>query len=509
MAKLMTIIAAFLITTTCVAQQLKTYSGNYDINSDNVDILGFPPRLVNGTAQYTYYEDENLNRIKSGNFNYNGKVSNNGYSLSLSISGNYSKNIKNGNWSVKVSVSGEGNTVTRNYNGIFKDGFPNGLWSTTLTAIKKSKSETESCSMIFNNNIIQGEFKKISSEGINNISGSLDKMGYFTGKTIVKKGDNEYQFTFNNGLLLSLIGRNLQTGTIFENYKINEEELNAFNLLLIGKDSSIIDEIPYKIVDGNNALLERLVISELKTNFKEASLFDVTPGDLSNDEYNKSTWIGFKIRALEKSETKSERIKKEQEYNDVVKQADEYFNNFKFKEAKSIYIKVSNLKKNEEYPWNRIRLIEEMQRNPQKYLEIGANYQKNGKLDSAIYYCKVFDYFRPNTPSILNSIGFMYIETKQFSEALITFEKALSVTETTDPSYSYIVGNLAHSYLLTGNTEKAKGIYYLNKRTRVGNQSWPNMVVTDFNAFIDLGIKNEFYFEIAEKLGVETLLKKP
>ena len=79
---------------------------------------------------------------------------------------------------------------------------------------------------------------------------------------------------FDNGLLVSSIGRNLQTGNVFDNFKINEDQLAIFNQLLVEKDSSIIENIPYRIAVGYGGLADELVIKQFYKQFKEASLFD-------------------------------------------------------------------------------------------------------------------------------------------------------------------------------------------------------------------------------------------
>lgn len=317
----MTILGALLLSSTCFAQQLKTYNGEYDLRSYEVDVLGISPDLLNGTATYSYYENEDLQRIRSGKFNYTGKLSINGGSATASISGNYSENNKDGKWSVNQyvevpeirqpgRVSTPATSGKLNFAGTYKDGLPNGLWTSTLSVTQKGKTITETYTLNFSKNVIIGNFKKTTNDGTDNsISGTLDNNGYFTGKTIVKEEGSEYQLTFNNGLLVSGIGRSIQSGNIFENFKISEDELTIFNQLLNEKDSSIIDEIPFKIVDGrNNYEIDKLISNKFINTMKSGSLYDVTPGDLSIDENKKYNWIGFKIRVLEKSETKTQKL---------------------------------------------------------------------------------------------------------------------------------------------------------------------------------------------------------
>lgn len=309
MKKVMTILGALLLSSTLFGQQLKNYNGNYELHSYEVDVFGIPPGLIKGTATYSYYENEDLQRIRSGKFNYNGRINANGETVTVSISGNYLENKKDGKWSVNQTYSGSGQSINLIFTGTYKNGFPNGLWSSTLSGTQRGKTITGSYTLNFSNNVINGNFKQTTSDGTgNSISGSLDSNGYFTGKTIIKTDGDEYQCTFNNGLLVSAIGRNLQSGNIFENYKVNEEELTSFNMLLNEKDSSIIDEIPFKIVEGNNNFIDRLVTNEFINIMARASLFDVTPGDLSIGKNNKYNWVGFKVRALENSETKTERL---------------------------------------------------------------------------------------------------------------------------------------------------------------------------------------------------------
>lgn len=83
-----------------MGQTLKTYSGLYE----------------GGKATYTYYEDENGERIKQGKFTYNktqsgvgvgvGMIGGNiSYTDTQYASGNYNKGKKNGEWIYKHKVA--------------------------------------------------------------------------------------------------------------------------------------------------------------------------------------------------------------------------------------------------------------------------------------------------------------------------------------------------------------------------------------------------------------------
>ena len=307
MKKVILIFGFILISTMCFAQQLKTYNGDYNLKSYGKIIGGFLADELKGTATYTYYQDEKLERIKSGIFSYKGKASGKGVSISVTISGNYSANLKKGNWIVKQTLimpatrNSAATSYTTSFTGSFNDGLPNGPWISTINATQKGKIITQTSSLNFINNVLNGDFKLITKDGTgNSISGSLDKNGYFTGKCVVRDDGSEYQYTFNNGLCVSQIDTDIQSGDIKYKYKIEDDMLSAFNKLLIEKDSSIIDQIPYVIEEKPDGLYD-LIIKKFKEDFKNSSGFDITPGDISIDdsgEYYK--WIGFKMRFVKK-----------------------------------------------------------------------------------------------------------------------------------------------------------------------------------------------------------------
>jgi hypothetical protein len=293
-------------------QQLKTYSGNYDLKSDKVKIFGAPPYMLTGSATYSYYDDEDYNRVMKGSFLYNGKFSRNGAIGEVNISGNYLDGKKHGTWIVKQKATSPQFTINIHYSGDYKHGYPNGVWTTTTNATTKGKKGSVTWTINFESNVVHGQFKESTSDSSSSIIGYLDKNGYYTGKANVVDEKYEYQMEFNNGLLVSSITREVQSGKVTDKFKIDSTELNYFNQLIIEKDTNIIEEIPYKIIETRNLKIERLLQDPFKNNIRDASLFDVTPGDLSINDQKEYNWIGFKLVTLEKKETRSERLLKEQ-----------------------------------------------------------------------------------------------------------------------------------------------------------------------------------------------------
>ncbi|MDI5950298.1 tetratricopeptide repeat protein [Flavobacterium yafengii] len=92
-----------------------------------------------------------------------------------------------------------------------------------------------------------------------------------------------------------------------------------------------------------------------------------------------------------------------------------------------------------------------------------------------------------------NNLGYCYILTKQYLKAI----KYLKEGEKLDETDLIIKGNLAHAYLLSGDTEQAKTIYLKYKSQNINESlSWIDMVKIDFDDFRKVGIQSENFNEI-------------
>jgi tetratricopeptide (TPR) repeat protein len=77
------------------------------------------------------------------------------------------------------------------------------------------------------------------------------------------------------------------------------------------------------------------------------------------------------------------------------------------------------------------------------------------------------------------------------------------------PSDLFIIGNLAHAHLLSGNYLDAKQIYMDNKGKNLNSEiSWVSMVNNDFRAFKDMGISNKNFQEILDFMNETTLINQ-
>lgn len=513
------------------AQSLKTYSGPYTIKNST---------LKSGNATYTYYLDGG-DEIKKGNFAFDVKSTNYAGSMSVKISGKYDNKLKTGLWTYTLDVvSKQTGTMTMTLKANYSEGLPNGLWKFSM--VGGNNTVTSNASATFNKGVVIGDFIYEAKDNTKtvNYTAKLDDNGYILSYTR-KQNQNRSSGKYYKGVLLDDKYTKEQIDEVVnfhEKYGSEPDSLKDYKYVLVENQQNLPEttydyffnfmylfddikgDVNYVSTDYRNNVKYKYEGFKYRSIRTQKTLTDYYNEKIeyadkyfNSKDYDRATRyyeeaLKYKKKAYAENKIKEIENIIEQEYQSYAKPADENFNNYKFAEAKTLYEKAKKVKDDKNYCQNRIYLINDMKNNGDKFLKIANVFLQNNQLDSAIHYYKVVDYFYPNNPSVLNSLGWTYLVNKQFDEALTTFEKAKSVTKATDQTYMYILGNLAHSYLLTGNTEKAKEIYYNNKKKQVGDKLWEDMVVSDFNTFIDLGIKSEFYYEIAKKLRRKKELKQ-
>ncbi len=206
-------------------QNLKTFSGEFT-----------SPILPDGTAKYTYYEDENTHEyVKHGMFKYIfvGKGVYKGYNET--ITGNFSNGLKNGLWTYNITnldfaTDNPYYTGTVTLQANYKDGYANGNWKMFRTEKKRNKLYTSSgyywgpfgavksmnISMNFSDGFIIGnvnindEFEKFKTTGNydNNSmcigTWKIDNIGWNNHKELIYKDNVLYEFIArdNNGNVL-------------------------------------------------------------------------------------------------------------------------------------------------------------------------------------------------------------------------------------------------------------------------------------------------------------------
>lgn len=239
-----------------VGQTLKTYSGLYE----------------DGKATYTYYEDENGERVKHGTFSYNKGNKGIGvgggmavsYATTISASGNYKNGIKDGKWTYKNKTAG-GSITFADFSAVvnYVDGRMDGPLNNSGTIFQMK------------NNRITGHVKKVKKTQNEDwsLSGQFDEEGFPDGiwTKNYKSYGNLYVDTekYVHGLLVAKQTKNESTGKItrYEFNDVNPQEyLAAYQP---GKDSTIVgilicqEKIYFKQGEQNYSHLEDGLMPEV------------------------------------------------------------------------------------------------------------------------------------------------------------------------------------------------------------------------------------------------------
>ncbi len=280
------------------SQVLKTYSGQYKINKT---IGQIPFDVVNGNATYTYYENQDYERILSGNFIYNGSYNNYGNKMNINTTGAYKDNLKNGIWQSKIVIT-IGKKIT-NLNVLlnYSKGIPNGLWKLEYLDSKISKSDN--AVLTFTNNNIVGKFTIRNLNQKVEVFGQNDNDGFLTGKIIANTLDTneELIMDYEEGFKIKHIMRHKSTGVISDKYNATPEEIENFRKikqLTIAGDQISLDKLPFKLeYDYNNIIYDAAV--KLFENAPSNAFSGDKSFDLDNSTFK---WDGFKTKILVKKD---------------------------------------------------------------------------------------------------------------------------------------------------------------------------------------------------------------
>jgi len=275
-------------------QSLKTYAGNFE----------------NGSATYSYFENDNYERIYQGKFDFNESVIK--YDgLRLNISGSFLNDQRNGKWifSVKNTKSPvlelltemdklqgqmalqllmnygasedkilevqnrlkNNKIVYQTYNSVLTGNYIagklDGIWTfnETFTGSKEpimgftnhKINKPISSKVNFKNNMLIGDF--IFKQDENNfVIGQFDENGKLTGKWIIKwitqNGEFENIREYENGNLIKMIERNVSTGEILFRGNNKDGEGRGIKNAVISFWQQTIgkDEIGYVSISDRN-----------------------------------------------------------------------------------------------------------------------------------------------------------------------------------------------------------------------------------------------------------------
>lgn len=253
---IISIVLMTLAVQSCMSQTLKTYSGMYE----------------GGKATYTYYEDENGERVKHGKFSYSninkgigvGGGMSVSYATTISASGNYKDGLKDGKWTYKNKTAG-GGVVFSDFSAIvnYMDGHMEGTLTNKGTTFQMK------------NNRITGQVRKVKKTQNEDwtMSGQFDEDGFPDGtwtKNYKSYGNLYVDIEkYVHGILVAKQTKNESTGEITRYEFENADPQEYLAQYKQGKDSTIVgniicqEKIYFKQGENNYSHLEDGLMPEV------------------------------------------------------------------------------------------------------------------------------------------------------------------------------------------------------------------------------------------------------
>lgn len=192
------------------SQEIKTYNGKYQ----------------DGLAEYQYFENENLERIYQGKFEYSNIEKTN------SSKGSFIQNMKNGDWFYKKEEYPYGKTEC---NGNYINDKKNGIWTYKFKYDKKNDTYKAIYQVNFRNDTIIGNVNlkdirnHISLSDVIEFECKLDEKSRINGlfKVFNTSSDqkNEEIIEFYKGILVKRINKDNETGQFITKYIPNKDKI--------------------------------------------------------------------------------------------------------------------------------------------------------------------------------------------------------------------------------------------------------------------------------------------
>ena len=300
------LIVLALFSLTAYGQSRKTYSGEYKASGSGSQIS---LEFTTGKATYSYYEDDEGNRLYDGSFRFD--VTKNistwdgrstGDKIKVSIRGTYKDHLRHGDFTTTFSLTESGRTSSATCKTDYAMGYANGLWSITESGEAKSVS--------FTNNVGNGNFSYKTQDL--SITGKMNDKGLLDGDIVFIEGKWKTTITYDNGFQLSYVSKNTQTGEITEREETSEEQIAYFSQIwkaMQEQDTATLENIPYTFTYTRHYG----IYNNYKSSFMDYNFPGATPGDLSaeQDYYHNYKWDAFGVIQLAEQETRDQRIARE------------------------------------------------------------------------------------------------------------------------------------------------------------------------------------------------------
>lgn len=363
MKKLTITLIALMSTLSIIAQETKTYKGPYG----------------EGVAEYTYTENDKMQRLLSGKFQYTDTLEVAGRGeCQVMMTGSFRDDKKAGPWvaSIKASDNSSNETVT----GPFLNGQKSGFWTHRVTIGDK---DIKTSTATFNRNKFKGAFaynyepvEPVATYQKLKIEGGFDNEGFFDGEwkivyTDMNGVEIEDVLRYQHGVLAFRVQRETASGKEIERFD-KESFVTAFFKNMQSLDSSsVVDEKKFGLRKKMNK--HEVIVPIMKAwndlegvklgNAYNASIptMIVTKGEFAEPMYlqNEKEIIDWKDTPKGRAEWEEEqRILKE--YKENIGKADAALSEKNYEEALKLYRYSSTLKKDETYPMEQIPKVEEL-----------------------------------------------------------------------------------------------------------------------------------------------------
>jgi len=359
----------YLLTITAVAsltlhaQEPQTYKGAYGT----------------GVAEYTYTENDKLQRLISGMFSYSDTltVAVRG-ECAVKMTGIYKDDKKNASW--VAGIKGMDNESNETVTGPFKDGKKSGLWTHRITV---GETDIKVVSASFYKNKFRNKFsytyEPVEPVGVYKkltVTGSFDDKSKLDGEwKMVYTDMNDVEFEdlmrYQHGVLAFRVKRELASGAEITRFD-EEAKVTAFFAGLQYPDSNaVVGEIKYGVVEK---MTSHEIIVPLMKAWNDSRTVNVgnqyassiptmmiPRGEFGNANYlncERETVLWMDTPKGHKEWLQEQRIL--EDYKRKIKAADKALEAKDFEEALKQYRMASKVKKEEAYPQSQIPKVEKM-----------------------------------------------------------------------------------------------------------------------------------------------------
>lgn len=271
-------------------QNLKVYNGDYTLNSI----------AATGTAKYSYYENDEYQRVYHGDFTLSVEKGN----FSGVITGKFKNDLRDGKWTIKGSF-GYPQYLDMVMNINYLDGQPNGIWTASS---KKGDEIIDSDKRVLSNGLLIDTWEYTNSEMKSSLMIKFDKEGVAIESDMISLGKTQNIVKCKLGYEILTVIKNVQTG------ESNVKKVEDPQIL------STLEKYEYYMKEYPDSLLDLPYRLEKKSGMSELGEFVETPYMLTFTKdirgaklYDGRQFYGIYTTELVKQKTREEiRIEEEQ-----------------------------------------------------------------------------------------------------------------------------------------------------------------------------------------------------